>query len=182
MACVTRIEWGLSRGRSESKQTPGVSTYAFHLTVSNKANRSPDPGLAVISWPWYVQSLFLHLIMASVLVHRKKLDGPWYWKERSTQLAVADETDAGDWTLAHQFPSEIHSELIKAGQIPDPYISFNEHKVQCNVFHCDVFVLHADQRRSHNRQGWVKGNGCIIPHSLHGPWGKMMPQSYSLRV
>lgn len=68
----------------------------------------------------------------------------WYWKERSaSHPSVLDEVprlqqgtlqSASQWTMAQTFPSEIHVELMNTGQIPDPFIGFNEHKVQCNVF------------------------------------------------
>ncbi|KDQ51573.1 glycoside hydrolase family 2 protein [Jaapia argillacea MUCL 33604] len=67
------------------------------------------------------------------------LNRNWQWKQRDTSLsAVLDELNppAGEqelinkWNDAHAFPSEIHIELMKVGQIPDPYVGFNEHKVQ----------------------------------------------------
>lgn len=55
----------------------------------------------------------------------------WYWKERDASIAsVLDEIDSS-WTSATSFPSEVHVELLKAGRIPDPFVGFNEHEVQC---------------------------------------------------
>jgi beta-mannosidase len=64
----------------------------------------------------------------------------WAWKQRnSSLLSVLEELDFPSqataiqegWTLAQGFPSEIHVELLKKGLIPDPYVGFNEHRVQC---------------------------------------------------
>ncbi|GBE85088.1 Beta-mannosidase B [Sparassis crispa] len=57
----------------------------------------------------------------------------WHWKERDTALpSVSSELDfAGQqWSPAKTFPSEIHAELLKVGRIPDPFVGFNEHRVQ----------------------------------------------------
>jgi beta-mannosidase len=63
----------------------------------------------------------------------------WQWKERDTSLgSVVHEAgstaeggvDTG-WQDALAYPSEIHVELLSKGEIPDPFLGFNEHKVQC---------------------------------------------------
>ncbi|KAI0917712.1 hypothetical protein AcW2_007777 [Taiwanofungus camphoratus] len=96
--------------------------------------------------------------------HISTLSDGWHWKERdATYRSVWDEalqlTHATDslnstWTAAQTFPSEIHVELLKAGHIPDPFIGFNEHKVQwvgerewlyactfsCELRHVDALV------------------------------------------
>ncbi|KAF8959158.1 glycoside hydrolase family 2 protein [Flammula alnicola] len=62
----------------------------------------------------------------------------WFWKQRKSSTAsVLDEVDVAEdkdivrgWTKARSSPSEIHVELLTTGAIPDPYIGFNEHKVQ----------------------------------------------------
>lgn len=60
------------------------------------------------------------------------IDKGWQWKERDPSISsVLDESARGGWHNAHAFPSEIHVELLKAELIPDPYVEFNEHKVQC---------------------------------------------------
>ncbi|KDQ11978.1 glycoside hydrolase family 2 protein [Botryobasidium botryosum FD-172 SS1] len=73
------------------------------------------------------------------------LNTGWSWKQRDPSIvSVLDEINSlnsaeptGDstgtrtsWRPAISFPSEIHIELLKAGLIPDPYVGFNEHKVQ----------------------------------------------------
>lgn len=61
----------------------------------------------------------------------------WRWKERDAAItAVWEEVkDEKGWNTAQSgLPSEIHVELMKAQKIPDPYIGFNEHKVQCEWF------------------------------------------------
>lgn len=59
------------------------------------------------------------------------IDKGWQWKERDPSISsVLDESARGGWHNAHAFPSEIHVELLKAELIPDPYVEFNEHKVQ----------------------------------------------------
>jgi beta-mannosidase len=62
---------------------------------------------------------------------RTELKANWHWKERTTSTSILDDSDGGDWNACTQFPSEVHVELIRAGRIPDPYIGFNEHDVQC---------------------------------------------------
>ncbi len=57
----------------------------------------------------------------------------WSWK----QLQPSDDNthdDTGGWSKASCMPSEVHVELLKSGMIPDPYIGFNEHQVQCKEF------------------------------------------------
>ncbi|KAH8082418.1 glycoside hydrolase superfamily, partial [Cristinia sonorae] len=59
----------------------------------------------------------------------------WAWKEREVTdgdgSLEEDFTSQGGWTTVSSFPSEIHLELLKVGRIPDPFLSFNEHDVQC---------------------------------------------------
>lgn len=55
----------------------------------------------------------------------------WSWKQRDASIAsVLDEVNL-TWSPATSFPSEVHVELLKAGRIPDPFLGFNEHDVQC---------------------------------------------------
>ena len=63
------------------------------------------------------------------------LDKNWEWKEHTptdtaSRVAEIVERRSG-WNEALHFPSEIHVELKDANIIPDPYLGFNEHKVQC---------------------------------------------------
>lgn len=61
-------------------------------------------------------------------------DYDWTWKRRESHKPLSDELIPGDlsgWRKAASFPSEIHVELLNAGLVPDPYVGFNEHKVQC---------------------------------------------------
>ena len=58
----------------------------------------------------------------------------WEWKEHVPDGDTTNDTGAerrSSWTEALHFPSEIHVELKDAGIIVDPYLGFNEHKVQC---------------------------------------------------
>lgn len=58
----------------------------------------------------------------------------WSWK----QLQPSDSnihTDKEGWSKAFCMPSEVHVELLKSGAIPDPYIGYNEHQVQCRAVH-----------------------------------------------
>lgn len=74
-------------------------------------------------------------------VQRIPLSQGWSWKQRNISLSsVLEElnlplttqgTIQEGWTTAQALPSEIHVELLKKGLIPDPYLGFNEHKVQC---------------------------------------------------
>ncbi|KAF8148252.1 glycoside hydrolase superfamily [Crassisporium funariophilum] len=65
----------------------------------------------------------------------------WLWKQCSsqstTESSILDEVNLPEddnyktgWTKAAHFPSEIHVELLNSKAIPDPYVGFNEHKVQ----------------------------------------------------
>ncbi|TFY76607.1 hypothetical protein EWM64_g7406 [Hericium alpestre] len=69
------------------------------------------------------------------------LDKGWEWKQRNPSLAYARDEVAlpfvpsgtdpvSGWHRASAFPSEIHVELLNEKLIPDPFIEFNEHKVQ----------------------------------------------------
>jgi beta-mannosidase len=60
------------------------------------------------------------------------LHANWSWAERDPALAVLAQADPdAGWTRATRFPSEVHVELLAAGKIPDPYVEFGEHEVQC---------------------------------------------------
>lgn len=70
----------------------------------------------------------------------------WQWKERNPSVAaVVNEVNSNiftpRWEDAKAYPSEIHVELLKRGRIPDPFLGFNEHKVQCET------VQYASRRR-----------------------------------
>lgn len=71
-----------------------------------------------------------------------ELSSGWKWKERDVSIdGVWDEISLTSsqgledskkgWRDVHMMPSEIHVELRKSGEIEDPYIGFNEHKIQC---------------------------------------------------
>ncbi|KAL1746851.1 glycoside hydrolase family 2 protein [Schizophyllum fasciatum] len=92
------------------------------------------------------------------------LDEGWAWKRRATPAnpddpanhltdgAVPSDALTTAWCPARAHPSEVHVELRKAGLIPDPYIGFNEHKVQWIgesewVYRCDFSVEEADAGR-----------------------------------
>lgn len=72
-------------------------------------------------------------------VQTTQLTQGWSWKQRNISVSsVLDELELSSqdsiqdgWTAAQAFPSEIHVELLKAALISDPYVGFNEHKVQC---------------------------------------------------
>ncbi|THU77496.1 glycoside hydrolase [Dendrothele bispora CBS 962.96] len=83
----------------------------------------------------------------SAKVSRTTLDSGWEWKQRDPSVAdvvkelqlphdvveKTGEAEAGTkqaWLPAKVFPSEVHAELLKNGLIPDPFVGFNEHKVQ----------------------------------------------------
>ncbi|KAF9448772.1 hypothetical protein P691DRAFT_26182 [Macrolepiota fuliginosa MF-IS2] len=46
------------------------------------------------------------------------------------QCPVGDDYTR-DWIPASQFPSEVRIELLRNEFIPDPFVGFNEHKIQC---------------------------------------------------
>ncbi|KAG9090593.1 hypothetical protein FRC06_000958 [Ceratobasidium sp. 370] len=96
------------------------------------------------------------------------LSGDWRWKQRDLAIPnVLDELvqhtlllltqDTKDtrstWRRAVSSPSEIHVELLKAGLLPDPYLGFEEHKVQWVgkkewLYSC-AFELSAEQLANH---------------------------------
>lgn len=74
------------------------------------------------------------------------LEHDWFWKQRDpARPSLLSELDLPHfppdtsilhaWSPTHAFPSEVHVELLKSDRIPDPYVGFNEHKVQCTS--CD---------------------------------------------
>ena len=64
--------------------------------------------------------------------HNLPIAQNWSYKQRDTSISsVLDELNESSWTTATGFPSEVHVELLKAGRIPDPFLGFNEHEVQC---------------------------------------------------
>ncbi|KAJ7039370.1 glycoside hydrolase superfamily [Mycena alexandri] len=76
----------------------------------------------------------------------------WSWKQREHAVdSVLDEVDG--WKTAQAYPSEIHVELLKSGAIPDPYIGFNENKIQWIgeaewLYKC-TFDFAADEQETH---------------------------------
>lgn len=75
-------------------------------------------------------------------VHTIQLNQSWFWKQRDITISSVldelelsiDENIQDGWTVAQAYPSEVHVELLKKKLIPDPYVGFNEHKVQCTCF------------------------------------------------
>ncbi|KAJ7983162.1 glycoside hydrolase [Mycena polygramma] len=64
-------------------------------------------------------------------IRNLELSSNWSWKQREPAVkSVLDEIAAQGWKTAQTYPSEIHVELLKSGAIPDPYLGFNENKVQ----------------------------------------------------
>ncbi|KAF8130046.1 glycoside hydrolase [Mycena galopus ATCC 62051] len=64
-------------------------------------------------------------------IRNLELNSNWWWKQREPSVdSVLDEVGADGWKTAQAYPSEIHVELLKSGLIPDPYVGFNENKVQ----------------------------------------------------
>ncbi|KAJ6603048.1 glycoside hydrolase superfamily [Mycena sp. CBHHK59/15] len=88
-------------------------------------------------------------------IRNLELASNWSWKQRKSSVdAVLDELKAGDgWKIAQAYPSEIHVELLKSGQIPDPYLGFNENKVQwigkVEWLHKCTFAFDADAQETH---------------------------------
>ncbi|KAF7331117.1 hypothetical protein MVEN_02452000 [Mycena venus] len=64
-------------------------------------------------------------------IRNLELKSNWSWKQREPSVeSVLDEAGTSGWKTAQAYPSEIHVELLKSGLIPDPYLGFNENKVQ----------------------------------------------------
>ena len=66
-----------------------------------------------------------------------ELKSGWRLKRRSVgnNFSVVDELLQWDKGFLYfgtiNIPSEVHVELLKAKLIPNPYVGFNEHRVQC---------------------------------------------------
>lgn len=66
-----------------------------------------------------------------------ELDQGWRWKEHDVSQALDartitfNDSEKSKWARVATFPSEVHAELLHAGRIPDPYVGYNEHLVQC---------------------------------------------------
>lgn len=106
----------------------------------------------------------------------------WEWKQRDKSVPSAleelhakggDDSDDAQglrWRAVTAFPSEVHVELLKAGMIPDPYIEFNEHKVQCASL-----SSHRDVRLGWTRERW-RSNFVIGVFGTRGRNGGMVVQ------
>ncbi|KAF8492119.1 glycoside hydrolase [Gautieria morchelliformis] len=99
--------------------------------------------------------------MATTL--RLALKSGWLWKQRDGSLLDAlDQLDTGrlaSWNKAASFPSEIHVELLKSGEIPDPYLRNNEHKVQWIVEREWLYAAHFVFENSSNRHAQLVFEG-----------------------
>jgi hypothetical protein len=108
-----------------------------------------------------------------MLRHTQTLSENWEWKQRDLKIAnlldelkapsVSIKEDSKDtrstWRKANTSPSEIHTELLKAGLIPDPYKGFNEHKVQCGL---NPHMLKNMLTPARFVQGSGRENGSIV--------------------
>ena len=85
----------------------------------------------------------------------------WSWKQRDMAVASVLDELSSSWSSATSFPSEVHVELLKAGRIPDPFIGFNEHEVQCEYISMTCRVcIHIVMS-----QGLATASGCTSPSS-----------------
>lgn len=66
-----------------------------------------------------------------------ELSQNWFWKEKTDDFEISEvielATEKG-WKAVHRMPSEVHVELLKLNEILDPYLGYNEHKIQCEWF------------------------------------------------
>jgi hypothetical protein len=86
------------------------------------------------------------------------------WKERDTTIQdVVKELESSNWNTAQSAPSEIHVELLARGVIPDPYIGFNEHKVQCRWYGAQYRIVPTIDSQP---QGSASANGSTGRNSL----------------
>ena len=66
-----------------------------------------------------------------------ELKSNWVWKQKEDDEDVKElvktnvEAGVDGWRAVSSWPSEIHVELLKNELIPDPFIGFNEHLIQC---------------------------------------------------
>ena len=108
-----------------------------------------------------------------------ELNAEWHWKERNSaeHESVASEVlqeprRSSSWAPAREFPSEIHVELIKSGRIPDPFVGFNEHQVQCtSAICCTELTADADCSKGSDTK-----SGCTVARSLD----LRMPQMFHM--
>src|SRR5690349_9398045 len=93
------------------------------------------------------------------LAEKINISANWQWKQRNLAIndILSDAGDDKDWTDCVSFPSEVHVELIRSGKIPDPYLGFNEHKVQCELHCCRL----GRRLLRYRMQGLASGSGCI---------------------
>lgn len=57
------------------------------------------------------------------------LDKAWSFTEKGGGKGTKD----GEWLAASKVPTNVHSELLKLNRIPDPFVGFDEFKVQCKL-------------------------------------------------
>jgi len=57
------------------------------------------------------------------------LDGPWQFRELAAGADAQSELNSGDW-LPATVPGGVHTDLMAAGRIPDPFYRINEAEVQ----------------------------------------------------
>lgn len=95
----------------------------------------------------------------------------WQWKEKvSGDLTTASQEHS--WRTARSFPSEIHVELLAEGLIPDPFVEFNEHKVQCMCHECRKLSIYADRVAGIGEREWLYRYSFnyeqqIVAHPVH---------------
>jgi beta-mannosidase len=54
----------------------------------------------------------------------------WQFNERNLSLSIIQDSTSNGWKAVNSMPSDVYAELRDSGDIPDPLVGFNEHKVQ----------------------------------------------------
>jgi beta-mannosidase len=65
--------------------------------------------------------------MPHTLTNKQYLDSNWEF----TQIGGGQANSNGEWLKSSKAVTSVHVELLKLKEIPNPYVSMNEHEVQC---------------------------------------------------
>jgi beta-galactosidase/beta-glucuronidase len=78
-----------------------------------------------------------HHLAAAMSAHSasiQEIKNGWKFCQVDGEFDINEYTNANDidpkWRTVQQMPSDVYAELKASGDIPDPFIGFNEHKVQ----------------------------------------------------
>lgn len=103
---------------------------------------------------------------------RQRLHTAWEVKERDPSLAPADDFASQEGWLSATVPGTIHTDLLAAGRIPDPFVGLNELEVQWvgerDWLYRSSFTLAADLLESPNIDLCFAGLDTVASIWLNG--------------